>query len=468
MKIAWFTPFCRASAIGRFSQAATAELAQHCPVDIWTPHDRDHHATSLPVFSISALRDDPEALASYSRIIYNLGDHWLYHGDIFKTLQQTPGIVILHDYVMHHFFLGYYFLERKDPEGYLELLKLLYGPELCQEAKAGLRAGAAIGDTDRVMDYPLFEPCLDHATAAIVMSSFFERALSGRAMCPVGRLFLPHFQYNQSASKKGISASGKKGDCPSSAKGQSPFFQDALRDELGVPPGKLLLLTVGMLNPNKRIDVTLEVLGRDRELANRVHYVIIGSPTGDGYQKKLQDLIQKHGLEAVVRLLGHQPEEVLHQYLSCADVCINLRNPTMEGASASLVEALHFGRPTIVTDAGCYRDFPDHCVVKIPATDEANHLHKALCMLLADDARRQALGRYAREHVVGNLSPTRFVRELLQFLEEADSLRPQLALTDLVSRELAAMDVAPGAPVLEVVARELEHLWPSEPARLLL
>ena len=91
MKIAWFTPFYVHSAIGRFSRTVTAELSRHASVDIWTPHQGHLQDTGLKVLPMASLHDNPELLASYDHVVYNLGDNWANHGEIFETLERTPG-----------------------------------------------------------------------------------------------------------------------------------------------------------------------------------------------------------------------------------------------------------------------------------------------------------------------------------------------------------------------------------------
>ena len=47
MKVAWFTPLDRKSAIGEFSTVVAEELAQHCEVDIWSASEGDLHALAF-------------------------------------------------------------------------------------------------------------------------------------------------------------------------------------------------------------------------------------------------------------------------------------------------------------------------------------------------------------------------------------------------------------------------------------
>jgi glycosyltransferase involved in cell wall biosynthesis len=444
MKIAWFTPFSRHSAIGRFSRTVTAELARHAVVDIWTHHQDDLHATDLMVLPIASLHNRPERLASYDHVVYNLGDNWANHGGIFETLERTPGlshtrrstIVVLHDYVMHHFFEALYLGHRNDPEAYLQKVQTIYGLAARQEVAEGLATGCPLDMSPRAVNYPFFEPCLTHATAAVTLSGFLEGKVQAQALCPVARLFLPYNLYDR------------------------PVPGDLDKAALGVPRDKLLLLSAGQVNPNKRIEAVLEILGQDTELAACVQYAVIGRFTHPAYREKLEQLVRQYRLANVVRLLGQQSDEVLYQYLSCADLCINLRNPAMEGASASLVEALYFGRPLLVSDTGCYQEVPDGCVLKVPLGNEVSSLHKLLKDLVGDSARRQALGQAGRAHVLQHHSPISFAREFLQFLETLDSVQPQLDLMDRVSHELVAMQVRTGAELVQKISREIDAFWP--------
>src|SRR5215469_9461373 len=109
MKIAWFTPFHKASAIGRFSAYVTPEIAKSVDVDIWHPAADETHPTSLRTIVCPPTLDlGPENLAGYDLCVYNLGDHLPFHEKIFETSLRAPGMVVLHDLVMHHFFACYY------------------------------------------------------------------------------------------------------------------------------------------------------------------------------------------------------------------------------------------------------------------------------------------------------------------------------------------------------------------------
>ena len=53
MKIAWFTPFTRKSAIGKISALICEELAKNHEVEVWTQHREELIATTVHVVAIA-------------------------------------------------------------------------------------------------------------------------------------------------------------------------------------------------------------------------------------------------------------------------------------------------------------------------------------------------------------------------------------------------------------------------------
>lgn len=434
MKIAWFTPFARASAIGRFSRAVTAELAKGNEVDIWHPQADDLHRTRLRTVAFSPrLQFEPDMLAPYDVLVYNLGDHLPFHRDIWLASQAAPGITILHDFVMHHFFAGYYLMDRKSRPEYLAAMVRLYGEagrEVTERAFAGVPPW--VWETDRVVEFPFFEEAMRRAHGVVVHADFFRRKVEACFPGPVRKLALPY-------------------DCPSAAKSLS-------RHELGVPTGSLLLVTVGQVNPNKRIAAVLETLARDRDLCSRVVYAVVGACDGP-YRETLAGLIREHGLQDAVRLPGHVPEDRLHAWLAHADICVNLRYPAMEGGSASLAEEMLSAKPVIVTDTGVYGELPDGCVVKVRPECEIEDLGAALRALATDPAARKTLGARARRFAEEEFRADKYAAGFLEFAAEVLEAKPLLQVADRMADRLAEMGVSPEAEIVGRVAEECYSLF---------
>ena len=127
---------------------------------------------------------------------------------------------------------------------------------------------------------------------------------------------------------------------------------------------------LGHANPNKRIDEAIHALGclRD-ELKQRVVYALIG-PIEETYRSSLLRVAQDAGILAGFRLDGYMVQEEMQAYIAHVDLCINLRYPNTEGASASLVEQMLAGKAVITNDTGWYAELPSDVTRRVACTAE--------------------------------------------------------------------------------------------------
>jgi glycosyltransferase involved in cell wall biosynthesis len=396
MKLAWFTPFTAASAIGTVGRAVAGAIQRdyECEVDIWTHQTDDLHSTDLRIRHFDSDRISPSELADYDYLVYNLGNNLHNHGPIYEVSQRYPGIVVLHDHCMHHFFAGYYFCHKKDTAAYLRAIESLYGPSAGQKAAQGLAKGHPLHEGDEVADYLFWEPCIANALAVVVHSQFAAELVRAKSPLPIACPTLPHRNYDE-----------LERIIPTLDRGRT------------AEDGKVHLLTLGHVNPNKRVHVVLDVLGKNPDLRKQIVYHVIG-PLGDKrYATTLNDEVVKYGLESCVEFLNYQPDDVLQQHLCKADICINLRHPVFETGSASLIEAMYFGLPTIVTDTGAYRDTPESAALRIPVDGEAEHLERAVRSLVTDASLRRRVSHNAREHAWRNCTPESYAKKLFDLLQ---------------------------------------------------
>lgn len=440
MKIAWVTPFSQDSAIGKYSQCITDELKNHCEIDLWVPGDElallDTEVRVVP-FKSDDIRI--QRLKEYDCIVYNMGDHFGFHGNIYEVSKKVKGIVILHDFVMHHFFAVYYLSHLKDNNAYIKEMSRLYGVEGQRTAADSLSGkGQPIWETDDVVKYPFFEKAIEGSLGVIVHSRFLADEVKKTYLGPVATIYHPF--YLDPAN-------------PPRPNGQASFSKFS---------NKVLMLTIGYINPNKRIDKVIKAIGENKSICSKVNYVIIGSYDHNGnYFSLLQALIIKYGLQDRVKFLGYQPDETLYGYLARADFCLNLRFPAMEGASWSLVEQLQFGKPVIVTDNGFYSELPDDCVVKIDPNREEEELTAMLNKLISNASFRDQIGRKGREFAIENFSSSKYCKNFLNFYEDVRGARPLLELTDRVGLELSIMKATENMETITAAANEIYQMFKS-------
>ncbi len=434
MKIAWFTPFSQQSAIGRCSALIVAQLKRFAEVDIWHPKsDSVRPAVCRTVRIDRADHIDQDSLKRYDLLIYNFGNHIPFHKDIFEISQRCPGLAILHDFVYHHFFAEYWLSDRKNPEAYVLTMERRYGRAGRNEAEKSIaRTQPPVWETDRVTDYPLFEDIIGKMYGVVVHSDFFAKKVRDFYSGPVAKLSLPY-----DISETPISRT---------------------RADLGVPEKALLLVTIGHLNSNKLVHSVIEVLGRGHETLGDIFYAAIG-PYEQTYYDRLRSLIGKFGLESKVRLTGYAPDDILNAYVSHSDVCVNLRFPSFEGASASVIEEMLHGKPVIVTNAGFCAELPGDCVLKIDPGCEERDLTKALHYLIGDGPARERLGANAKSYALEHFQAERYVRELLPFIRQVREGIPLLQLTDRLAGELNQMGATPEMEIVASVSQHLHELF---------
>jgi glycosyltransferase involved in cell wall biosynthesis len=432
VNIAWFTPFSRKSAIGRCSAGIVEELSKLAQVDVFCFDSEETFSASVPIrkfTSPSAVTED--ILSQYDVAIYNFGNYLPFHGHIIEVSQRHPGIAILHDFVMHHLFAGYYLEHLKAASLYLNAVERLYGARGKKAAADSLSgAGPRIWETDSVVNYPMFELVTSTACGVITHSEFLKKYVQDSFAGPVRKISLP-YTIDQ----------------------QSPVMS---RQKLGLGEKDLLIVTVGHANRNKRITSTIEAIGQlDR--SQPIQYVIAGPCAGD-YLRDMKRAIAQNGLEGAVRIAGEVSDQELRSYLSHADICVNLRWPALEGASASAIEEMLFGKPLIVGNVGFYAELPEGTVVKIDP-QSMEQLRDALGRLASSPAERALLGAAAREYAEGEFRSDSYARQVLQFIGEVQSARPVLNLTDKLARQLHNMGISQDMQIVEDLAGELETLF---------
>jgi glycosyltransferase involved in cell wall biosynthesis len=208
------------------------------------------------------------------------------------------------------------------------------------------------------------------------------------------------------------------------------------RRTLGVPPGRLLVVSQGRINATKRIHVLLAAVAGDARLREAVHLGIVGAAEPD-YLRRLRREAAELGLHDRVSFVGTADDHLLHSWVAAADIGVNLRLPATETASASLLEQLHFGRPAVVTRTAHYAELPDDVVLKVDPADEARSLAAALGELAADPARRARLGDRGAAWARAHCGREPYAAALLDFLDRVGDGPVARGVVDGVAAELA-------------------------------
>jgi glycosyltransferase involved in cell wall biosynthesis len=362
--------------------------------------------------------------------LYHVGNNPDAHGWIVEALERRPGVVVLHEFVLHHLVAGMT-LGRGDGEGYLAAMEREHG------IVGRLLAHGVIDGVlpplweARPHEFPLASGVLDRALGVIVHSRYLEREVRATGYTrPVW--YVPHPSWPAPV------------ELPDS----------------GLPSGGAPIVgCLGHLNPEKRVPQLLEAFARLRSRRPDALLVLAGRVAP---QTRLDAWLERFALrEGIdVLVLGHVEEARIPSLLSAFDVCVNLRWPTMGETSGSAVRALGLGRPLVVSDVGWFRELPDDAAVKVAIDEtEVDVLAQELEQLLDDPALRERLGAAALRYATTELALDRVADSYAIALEEAaggEAVRDAV-LAD-VARAAADVGLDEEDPEFPRVARKVREV----------
>ncbi len=354
--------------------------------------------------------------------LYQMGNN-PYHEAVAELAMERPGILTLHDLVLHHLLHGMT-LGRRDFAGYRDRLAADHG--WIGEAASHPRHWG-IEDQASVFALPAHRSLLRRQRGVLVHSAW-----------AAGMIVEEDPEVRVRAVPMGV-------PLPPPADRAAGM---ALRQRYKIPEAATLLGSFGFQTPIKRTATVVQALA-DPRLAS-AHFMVAGesSPALD-----LDQIAHQAGVRERVHLLGYLPFDELTSAIAAIDVALNLRYPTAGETSASLLRVLAVGRPCVVSDHAQFAELPDEVVLKVAlGAGEPAALAAALERLLVDPSQLQAMGRAARAHVRSHHAPAAAARAVVEACVEWGQLEP------LDGR---------GQPWSErAVAPPTSLVWPWLPARI--
>jgi glycosyltransferase involved in cell wall biosynthesis len=349
--------------------------------------------------------------------LYHVGNDPDAHGWIVDALRRRPGLVVLHESVLHHLIAGIT-IGRGDGRGYLAAMER-------ERGVVGRLLGLGVLDNllpllweTRPQDYPLCGTILDLASGLVVHSETVERA--ARAHGYDGPLWrIPHPAW-------------PRPDVEPAAVGGDP-----------------LIGCFGYLNMNKRIPQLLEAFARLQARHPGARLLLVGASAERFDLDRRLERLGLAGSEAIVRE-EYVPEERLWSLMAACDVCVNLRFPTMGETSGSVLRSLSLGKPVVVSDVGWFSELPGNVALKVPVDELETRTLEAALELLAEPAARAAMSRAALAYVAREHDLDRVAGLYAAAIEEAAG---RGAAGDALLHEVAQAAADTGIDTAELAAR---------------
>ena len=361
MRLAWFSPLPpQRSGIADYSAELLPHLAEHLDLELFVDEGVKVDPQIRARFPVHGDRAFPEMRERFDAVLYHLGNNVDYHARTWRTMARFPGVVVLHEAMLHHLVRGMT-LSRGDLDGYVEEMRYAYGRTGHALARRSLDTGIPLD----VWSYPLFERVVDSSLALIVHNDFTrQRVLASR---PLARISLvPH---HLSLGVVGM----------------------VDRAALGIPQDAFVMASYGFITPAKRLEVSLRAFARLKAERPDAVYLLVG---------ELSPHYDLSPLPEGAVLVGHTELDEFLRYMQVADVAVNLRYPTSGETSGTLIRLLGLGKAVIVSNLGAFAEIPDGACAKVDLDEfEEDLLFEYLRRLAADEGLRRQMGENARRFV---------------------------------------------------------------------
>lgn len=331
----------------------------------------------------------PSVAQKYDRVLYHFGNS-AFHTHMFPLLEKAPGVVVLHDFYLSGIIAhidrtgiapGYFAKELVYSHGY-----------------QALREHLASSDSDEaIWKYPCNLRVLEDALGVIVHS----RLSQGLAEATYGPLavqseVIPLLRLPMPAGSK----------------------EDA-RARLGIPTEAFVICSFGIVGPHKK---ALELLQawRMSGISKRksAMLVFVGENDSPGYSSILCSALDNNNASGEVRITGYVNDDNYRDYLSSADMCIQLRTKSRGETSAAILDCLNFGIPTIVNANGSIAELPDDVALKLPDHASVAEIAKAIDELAADPKRRRDIAENGRAMIRHEHNPARCAEMYCRAIEK--------------------------------------------------
>ena len=341
-----------------------------------------------PLGSRSGVADYAAALDQHltgdHQPLYHLGNNGL-HREIYAKAITQPGVVILHDAVLHHFLLGT--LSRDE---YIAEFVCNYGEWKRDLAQELWDHRAASGTDPRYFDFPMLRRVAETSRAVIVHNRGAERLVRDHGAKTVQ--VIPHF--HQPATVDVV---------------------DGLhfRQKLGIAPGTTLFGIFGYLRETKRVLPSIRAFSRLHTLRPKTALLVAGEPVSDDLRRLIDAEADRPG---IIRL-GHLTEQQLQAAGTAIDCCLNLRWPAAGETSGIAIRMMGLGKPVILTESLEIEDLPEGARLTVNSgITEGEELFHQMAVVTDVPALAREIGAAAKRHILRHHDIARVAGQILSVL----------------------------------------------------
>jgi glycosyltransferase involved in cell wall biosynthesis len=301
----------------------------------------------------------------YSAGLYQLGNNSL-HREVYARALEKPGVAVVHDAVLQHFFLS-----TLTEEEYVSEFVYNYGEWSRGEARTLWQERAVSGSDSRYFGRPMLKRVAEVSRAVVVHNPEARKRVLAHA--PNARVVeIPHFYVPATLPEAAAVLE----------------FRGRARYVFGV---------FGYLRESKRLASVLRAFARLRRVDAGVELFIAGEFHSPVLEAGLGPLLEGPG----IRRIGHMDDGAFALATAAVDCCVNLRYPSAGETSGIGVRLMGQGKPVIFTDGDENASLPDHTYLAVEAgIREQEQLFEQMCLLAGKPEIGRAIGLRATEHIL--------------------------------------------------------------------
>jgi glycosyltransferase involved in cell wall biosynthesis len=380
-RMAYVSPLPPArSGIADYSAELLPELTRYYEIDVIVAQDDVTDTWIKEHCSVRNVEWFVSHADLYDRVLYHIGNSE-FHQHMFDLLAKIPGVVVLHDFYLSGIV------------AHIDVCGFKPDAWACELYHAhGYKAIQARFQTKNVSDVVNEYPC----NLTVV-----ENALS----------VIVHSENSRQLAKQWIGANFADDwavipllRTPATI---NPNQRQQTRVELNVPKDAFLVCSFGMIGPTKQNHRLLDAwMASSLRKDTNCFLVFVGTNHDDDYGTAIEQAIQNSKLDNRIRITGWTDMAKFRQYLSVADVGVQLRTLSRGETSAAVLDCMNYGLPTIVNANGAMADLPSDAVRMLADEFDNAELINALEMLRKDETKRKVLGMRAREVILTQHAPS--------------------------------------------------------------
>ena len=379
------------SGVSDYSEELLEYLAGYGRIDLFID---DYRPTSSWLYRQFRIRNFREIFENHGKNdhdlhVYHVGNNDI-HSNIYMVGLNYPGLVVLHEPMLHHFIFSQT-VGNDRVKDYLRELDYCYKSDRDRIVKLTLESR----DESSFYDYPLVDRIVDSSLGVIVHSEYARRKVLDAN--PNARVkVIPHHYAP-----------------PPAVRMRSP---EVLREILGLRQNEFLIGSLGYMTTNKRIDYMLKALAWLKGQGYGAKLLLVGKPLpGCEVPRWIEEL----GIQDDVLVTGFVDTTTFREYMNLPDIFVALRYPSAGETSGSVIKMMGTGSPVIVSDHFAFSEFPDDCCVKVASgPGEEEGLRERLAYFIENPDERLAFGARCREYILKNHDIQKSARQYAEFAGE--------------------------------------------------